>query len=288
MKSNSENPIYFFESLDEDQVKQEINKLLIYYDFPWYKISLPHEIRFMGRDSDGKYVEEISTVKDMLNPLLKAEFENSKKLLKESYLQNNEDYNKKFLRLQFNSLQALIRNKSEFFNIYPFFLLPIRGLVKFINERLLIPGMEHFTLNEDCIKSAVEDSPIPVGNDKIIDSILSYMKGKNEKQELILSNEDYQILVKYTTHLVLHDEVPVIQRILVPKLSNDVIRFTFWVLHRELYTTKSIRPHFYKFLKDVFAKFKNNEISSIKKQFGTKSRVPRHKFLPEIITRNLE
>lgn len=288
MKSNSENPIYFFESLDEDKVKQEINKMLIYYDFPWYKISLPHEIRIIERDSDGKYVEEISTVKDMLIPLLKAEFENSKKLLMESYLQNNEDYNKKFLRLQFNSLQALIRNKSEFFNIYPFFLLPIRGLVTFINERLLDPGMEQFTLNEDCIKFAAENSPIPVGNDQIIDSIFSYMKGKNEKQELILSNEDYQTLVEYITHLVLHDEVPVVPRKLVPNLTNDVIRFTFWVLHRELYTTKRLRTHFYDFLKAVFAKFKDNEISSIKKHFGTKSRVPRHKFLPEIITRYLE
>ena len=238
---------------------------------------------------DGAYIEETSSVEDVIIPVLRVEFDNSKKLLKETILQNNDEFNKRFLRLQFNTLQALIRNKAEFFITYPSFLLPLRGLVRFINEKLLITGMEQFTLNEDLIKATTEDNEKYEGNDdQIIDSIISYMKGKNEKRELILSSKDYELLFKYTSDLISQEKVPTIEKQLNPKLNNDVIRFTFWVLHRELYTTKKLRPYFYDFIKEVFLNFKNNEISSIRSQFGTSKRVFKFDFLPEIIIKHLE
>lgn len=291
MKSTSENPLAFFEYiLDENQIKQEINKKLIHYDFRSYGIYLPDEIRYVEYSEDGDSVEGELPVSDVIIPLLRIEFEKSKKFVLATYLQNNEVFNKNFLFVQFNTLQSLLVNKFQFINKYPYFLLPIRGLVKHLNDKFLLPEMQQFTLNEDLIEfSPLNESLfIEKSIDEIITSTISYMKGKNEKQEYILNNEDYQLLVEYTTHLITYEEVPPISKILAPKLSADVIRFTFWVIHHELYTTKIIKPYFYDFVKAVFIKFKNNEISSIKSQFGTRGRVTRYKFLPEIMKKNLK
>lgn len=285
MNSNLENPLQFFDSINEIELENHIiDRLINHYDAPWYSIALPTEIRYTDTDEDGQHIDEISTVTNFIHPLLREEFENSKRLLRENGLKQDDEYNKRFLRFQFNTLQALIRNKSEFINTYPYFLFPIRGLVRFINERLLDEGMEQFTLNEDGIKSAVEDSLIPVENDKIIDSVLSYMKGENRKQELILNSEDFQLLMEYTSHLVTEDKVPSIERQLAPKLTAGEISFTFWVLHYELYTTENIRESFCEFLKAVFDCFKKSEIKSIRNQFGNKQRALRGRsFFPEII-----
>jgi len=291
MKSTSENPLAFFEFiLDENQIKQEIDKKLINYDFRSYSIYLPDEIRYVEYSEDGDSVEGELPVSDVIIPLLRIEFEKSKKLLLDTFLQKSELYNKNFLLVQFNTIQSLVVNKFEFLNKYPYFLLPLRGIIKFLNDKLLHPEMQQFILNEEKVEFSPinENLLIEKSNDKIIEYTLSYMKGKNEKQESILNGEDYQLLLEYTTHLVAQEEIPSIKKKLAPKLSNDVLRFTFWVLHRELYTTKSIRPYFYDFIKEVFIKFKDNDISSIKGQFGTQARVARHKFLPEIITQHLK
>lgn len=291
MKSNSDNPLAFFEYiLDEDNIIHEINSRVMYYGFRWHGINLPYEIRYIEDGEYGDSIEGQIEVKEVLIPLLRIEFEKSKKFVLATYLQNNEVFNKNFLFVQFNTLQSLLVNKSQFINKYPYFLLPIRGLVKHLNDKLLLPEMQQFTLNEDLIEfSPLNESLfIEKSNDEIITSTLSYMKGKNEKQEYILNNEDYLLLVEYTTHLITYEEVPPISKKLAPKLSADVIRFTFWVIHHELYTTKIIKPYFYEFVKAVFIKFKNNEISSIKSQFGTRGRVTRYKFLPEIMKKNLK
>jgi len=197
--------------------------------------------------------------------------------------------NPNLLRYLFNTLQSIIYYNSDFINKYPYILFPIRGIVNFINKKLLLHDMQPFQLNEDNIDTIPinENFNIERTNDEIIRAIFSFMNGKNEKQEIILLKEDYHLLIQYITFLVEKENIPKIQKRLSPKLRKDIIRFSFWVLHYELYTTKRIRKYFFEFIKTVFSDFENDLTNYISNQFGTKSRVPNEKFLPEIIKNHL-
>lgn len=286
MKSNLESPLGFFEYiLEERNITLEINKRVIYYGFSSYAIRLPNDFTYAQEDDYGNMIEGMSTIKDQIIPFLRLEFEKSKHLLEEKYLQNTLESNGSFLTLQFNTLQSLVSNESQFLNKYPYFLFPIRGLVKFINDKLLLPNMEQFTLNEDSVDMVPvsEDLSIVKSNEEVIHSVISYMKGKNEKQVYILSEDDYQLLLNYTTYLISREQIPSITRRLKPNMQNGALMFTFWVLHKELYTSSKIREYFYDFLKDVFINLDSTSISSIRKIIGAQSRIPKYSFLPEII-----
>ena len=290
MKSSVENPVSFFEYiLNEQNIYQELDKQLVYYGFLSYNIILPTEINYVEQDEWGEYITESLAVADLRIPILRNEFETSKKLLLENYIKNDINKNQNFLRYQFNTIQSLISNNIQLLNKYSYLLLPLRGLVKFINEKLALPNIANYTLDE----TGVIYNPVNViekvlkSNENIILSIFEYMKGENEKKEKILNEEDYLLLIEYLTHLVEKEKVPHDIKQLKPNISNDQLRFSFWVLHYELYTTKKTREYFYDFIKAVFLNFSNSEISSIKSQFGTKSRVTKDKFLPNSILSHL-
>ncbi|RMZ60365.1 hypothetical protein D1632_05350 [Chryseobacterium nematophagum] len=288
MKSSLESPVLFFEYiLNEENIYNELEKRLLYVDS--FNVTLPSEISYTEQNEWGGYVTKSMFVADLLIPILRIEFEKSKKLLVENYINYDVDKNKNFIRYQFNIIQSLVSNHIEVLNKYPYFLLPLRGLVKFINERLTIPDINHFIINEDELtyNPVNETENILRSNEDIILSIFEYMKGKNEKGQVILNEQDYQLLLTYITDLVIKEEVPHIVKQLQPKISNDQLRFSFWVLDHELYTTKRKRKYFYDFIKEVFINFKDSEIKSIENQFGTKSRVVKDKFLPDSILKHL-
>lgn len=290
MKSNLENPVLFFEYiLSEQNIYNELDKLLVYGDSPFYNIILPTEVSYAEQNQWGEYITKSMTVADLLIPVLRIEFDKSKKLLLEYYINNDFNKNQNFLRYQFNTIQSLINNNIEIINKYLYFLLPLRGLVKFLNEKLALPNVANFILDETGViyNPINETEKVLKSNEDIILSIFEYMKGENEKKDKILNDDEYQSLLMYITHLVEKEEVPKVIKQLQPKISNDQLRFSFWVLHSELYTTKRKRKYFYYFIKDVFINFSNSEISSIENQFGTKSRVVKDKFLPNSILKYL-
>ena len=173
-------------------------------------------------------------------------------------------------------------------------MLPLRGILNYVNTILLVPGMERFELDESKISSFTIDSVEQIPFDltqktdiEIIHCVFDYMKGLNEQKEKIFSDEDFNLLIEYTTELIEQEKIPVVEKKLQPKISNDLLRFSYWVLHKELYTTKRIKPYFYDFVQVVFLNFKDSHISSIKSQFGTSKRVKKDKFLPEIILNKL-
>ncbi|APD06611.1 hypothetical protein UJ101_01082 [Flavobacteriaceae bacterium UJ101] len=282
----------FFEFiLNEKNIYNKIDTDLGYSDVLSYKINLPDKITYVESNQFGESEECEATVKSILTPILRIQFKKSKERLFKRFTSDDQYDRKLFLTVQFNIIQNLVKNNTEVINKYPYLLLPLRGLVKFMNETLLLPDMARFQLNEDGIELDTlknEPNEILKTNEEIIFSVLEYMKGKNEQQEVILNDEDFKLLIEYTTHLINNKELPTIERQLEPNLTNDTISFTFWVLHFELYTTKRIHKYFYDFIYSVFNNFKDSTIPSIKSQFGTKSRVYSHKFLPKIILKHLE
>lgn len=288
MKRTDENPLAFFEYiLIEKNIIAELEAQLNHYDFQSYNINLPHVIKYVGYDDWNNIIIGELEIQKILTPILRREFEKVKGNMRSTFLRNDHSLNLNYLIYQFNTIQSLITNNLSIINKYPFFLLPLRGIVKFINERLLIPGNDSFVLDENNIVYNFDDS-FEKSNEQLVHSIFDFMSGKNERMEIILSKEDFNNLISYTLHLINEESVPVVHKKLRPHVSSkDIIRFSYWVLHTELYKTSKIRTYFYDFIKDVFENFEDNEITSIKSQFGTKSRVYRHDFIPEIITKYL-
>jgi hypothetical protein len=287
MNFTQKEPLAFFEYiLIENNISKEIDAQLKCYDFQSYRINLPYIIKYVECDEWNNYVAGEFEIQKILLPILRREFEKSKRQLHSIFLINDSSINLNFLTYQFNTIQSLVSNNLNIIKRYPYILLPLRGIVKFINDRLLFPGNTKFTLAENDIEININTSLIEYEKttEQLVHSIFDFMKGKNERKEIILSEEDFNILIKYTIHLVEKECVPKIHKKLKPNLSSkDLIRFSYWVLHNELYKTSKIRPYFYNFIKEVFESFKKNEIASIKSQFGTKSRVFNHEFIPEII-----
>lgn len=111
--------------------------------------------------------------------------------------------------------------------------------MKYINDRLLVPKIDKFVLDESKVDFTIDDSfKIYVkSNEELIHSIFDFMKGENERKETILSEEDFNSLIGYTLCLVEEEKVPKISKQLNPNVSSkDIIRFSYWVLHNGLAT----------------------------------------------------
>lgn len=106
---------------------------------------------------------------------------------------------------------------------------------------------------------------------KIAYQHLSFMKGFNAQNEKIMTDTQFNQLVSFMNSLIETDLVPAIQHPLPQiKLPNNYIRYTFYLLHKTLYTTKSIRESWINFLHDMFSQFKNNERATTKAKFSEK------------------
>lgn len=106
---------------------------------------------------------------------------------------------------------------------------------------------------------------------KIAFQHLSFMKGVNAQNERIMSNEQFSLLIVYVNLVIEKDLVPSIGNPL-PQigLPATYIRYTFYLLHKALYGTKSIRESWINFLHDMFSQFHNAERSTTKAKFSEK------------------
>jgi hypothetical protein len=290
MKSTIENPIAYFEYvLDETIMAKVLFEEIENYNLVSFDFKSPSQVNCV-EFYNNELFDTVYTIQDILLPILKLEFNKSKSLLKDDFLKDKPQDVKLLVTYHFNSIQSLVKNRASVISKHSFFLLPLRGLVKFLNERMLSPGMEPFVLNEEGIEfvsSNGQGNSFSKSNTDIILEVLGYMKNQNQRQEVILSEPDFNLLITYTVSLVENGEIPELTNKLNPNLSNSLILFSFWVLHKELYTTTQIRPIFFSFIKNVFKNLEQNEISSIRSQFGSKSRVTKDGFLPHIIKKHL-
>lgn len=295
MSSTDLHPLAYFEHIiDSDNILKEIENEFFYTDCFDIILEDSTEVKYTEPNEFGVFQQRSILTKDLLVPKIYREFQKAKNNLYSFCLDHTNSIKENYLTIQFNTLQAIINKNSNFISSHIYFMLPLRGILNYINTILLLPGMERFELDESKIPSLAIDSAEQIPFDltqktdiEIIHSIFDYMKGLNEQKEKIFSDEDFNLLIKYTTELIEQEKIPVLEKQLQPKISNDLLRFSFWVLHKELYTTKRIKPYFYDFVQVVFSNFKDSHISSIKSQFGTSTRVKKDKFLPEIILKNL-
>ncbi len=105
---------------------------------------------------------------------------------------------------------------------------------------------------------------------EIIESHLKFMNGVNPSQESILTPNDYEWLLSKTIELVEIGECPTIEKAIRPKISATSISYTFYLIHKEIFTTRPIRDGFIDFLNRAFKQFANTEWTTIKTKFSVK------------------
>ncbi len=284
MESTVDNPLAFFEYITQEQNFNNYvyDILLLQGDFLTYEIENFTTIKYKMYDEYNEVIEGTTQLKRYLTPRIRAEFEKSKKLLQDFYIQNEERNISRFFKIQINTIQHIVDTNYTLINNYPDLLFALRGIVNFINVKLT--PTEPYQLNQEKIKISDKE----ISDRELVHSIFDYMRGENERRELILNEDDFELLIQNTLYLVKEEDIPIIEDKISPNLKQGVLSFSYWVLHKELYKKKRINDKYITFLKLFFEQFNNTDEKSIKNQFGSKTRLFPHDFLPEIITKYLE
>ena len=100
---------------------------------------------------------------------------------------------------------------------------------------------------------------------------LHFMSGNNPQQNKIMTEDDYNRMLRYVDDLIETGQVPdTIKPIPQTGVSTGMIRYTFYLIHKELYTTRPIRDPWIDFLLAVFTQFKDSTHATTKTTFSTK------------------
>lgn len=298
MESTNHNPLAYFESLI---VNNDLNTYLQKYldDFVEhsdYKIfdvdKIKGIVKYHDYDIDGKYiVEKEDRFEDAIQVELFNQYNISKELINESVAEiskSGEDYTG-FLLLQGKQIQYIINNGEKQINLFPKLLKPLKSIVNYINKKYLNENKIKISINTSFLN--LEEPKEEYSSDmQIIISVLGYLKNNNDKRQKIMSDEQFNLMIEYVNFYVENNTLPQsIKKLDSLNISNNLLRFTFWVLHKKLYTTNSIRQEFIQLVKQIFSDFDNWEESTLKRKFGNRDKVQHNgkHFIPEIIKSEL-
>ena len=285
-------PLYFFENiLKLDYLEKLYNK----FHATIYKhgdhILESNEDTITTIDTYSKTTEH--SFRKHLKPILYRELKNSKILLDEEIISFDGDTSKiwQYLIVQVKKLQHSVNKGGIEIIRVPEILETINLLIEYINKVHLPEEKDSFEITEDYSLEILESNRLIYSktSSEIIDLIFGYLNGENEKQEKIMTTEQYMLMIEYVNHLVDKKEVPKIKnKIEKLNITKSLLRFTFWVLHKELYTSKTIKEDYINFLIAVFQDFENWEFKNLKKVFGNKSGVNSFEFIPNQILKYLK
>src|SRR5690606_19076427 len=100
---------------------------------------------------------------------------------------------------------------------------------------------------------------------------LHFLSGNNPQQNKIMPEDDYNRMLRYVDALIETGQVPDgIKPIPQTGVSTGMIRYTFYLIHKELYTTRPIRQPWIDFLLTVFAQFQDSTHSTTKTKLSAK------------------
>lgn len=285
MGSSIEYPIHFFEHYlrDINQYKEEFVNSFIIEGYSVSDIDKERGIvTCLDVSSEGETVTVAYRFEHSIKRKLYAELQNSKLLIDNYVLQENENY-LKYLYLQENTLQYLLNNEKQTISLFPVFLDIICELRNYINNKYLLKEERKIQLNltEFNTQSLTTDD-----DEVLLQQILGYLKAENDKRQKIMSDKDYDRMILYINHYIESNSLPEnIEQIPALNISKNLLRFTFWILHKHLYTTSSIKDDFVLLVHKMFSDFNDWEFKTLKNKFGNKDKVTvsGKKFIPEII-----
>lgn len=98
---------------------------------------------------------------------------------------------------------------------------------------------------------------------------IKWLSGVNPQKQKIMSENEFKRLKDYTEHLIRQEAIPDnIQPIQQTNISNEHIRYTFYLIHKDLYTTTRKRHYFIDFLHTVFAQFQHTQKDTTWRKFS--------------------
>jgi len=99
---------------------------------------------------------------------------------------------------------------------------------------------------------------------------IAFLSGYNRMNEKIMSNDDFAQLTTCICSLIDTGTVPTdIQPISQTGATSEYLRYTFYLIHKELYTTRPIRHEWIDLLHTVFTQFQDVEKETTRKKFST-------------------
>lgn len=106
---------------------------------------------------------------------------------------------------------------------------------------------------------------------KAIDEHLGYLTTPTPKGEIIMTNKEYARLKNYISLLVINEQVPFIEYPFKKlDVSDQTIIYSFYLLHKELFSTKRIKDFFIDFLLETFSQLQEYTASTLKTKFSVK------------------
>lgn len=295
MKSIPKRPLAFFEQfiLKESEAFKE-NLIVEFIEHSGEKITEVNkekgEIKFLGV-RDGNTEELLYEYVNELRDLLYSEFIVSKDSIDEaslSYIVDEKAFYSYFRILE-KTLNYIIEEGKDKIIKQPLLLKPLKGLASYINKKYLADSERKIKLNTSIFDFSDDD--IEFGsNSELIQFTLGYLKLLNEKRERIMSDEQFDLMIGFVNEYVSTNQVPAIENKIHPlKISKNLLKFTFWVLHKHLYTTRPLKDDFVHLIHNMFQDFEEWEFSTLKTKFGNKDKVTHQglKFIPQIIKKEL-
>ncbi|ATA89583.1 hypothetical protein CGC58_07475 [Capnocytophaga stomatis] len=290
-ESNLHNPLDFFVSISDANAFKNFLVEFIEYGGTPYSFVNPTTVRIPCLEDYGEWIDRDFHISYFIGNKLDEEFTRSKNLIQTYTLENTTENAVKYLKIQFSIIQTIVDKRTSFLIEYPDIFKFLKALADHIVFLLHSLDTTNIQLDYEKFLKAYERSNRTIitqeEQDDLIMLVLGYMKGQNQAREIILSEADFNLLIQYTIHLVKKGEIPEIETQLSPNIHQRLLAFSFWVLHKELYTTTRIKPHFISFLKNIFSNFENVSEESIRGFWGTKTQIKKDDFLPEIIKKHL-
>jgi hypothetical protein len=291
--STIKQPLKFFEFLF---LNEGVNKFReSFFDY-WEKEheKNPDNIELFGRICDQVMVPEgideygnlfLNTIpfSDVLAQRLDDEALNSKSLLNEAAGEMLHKHNDTsvFFNEQKHIAQAILKSGKSIFKEYPFCKSILLELVEYISDRLPEHQEEHQKENV-----SVNNEPYsPIDTPKDIIEIFGYLGGMNEYGQKIMTDSEYTRLISLITVMVKEKGVPEIdskfERL---QITDQLLRFTFYVLHIKLYGQKPRQKFFTQFLKDAFSQFAGYDPKTLYSKFSQPPNdLSIQKWIPETI-----
>lgn len=228
----------------------------------------------LNQNDKGDTIEEAYSEYDLIKHVIEFQSLKTKECINKQWIESKQK--RSLLELQFKFIIDISKKGFNQISKYPELKSVLYEIVEHLNTlsekntfNLQLPNNKNHT------------------NDEIIIEVLGYLKGYNERQEKIMNDDDFKELILRTSHLVHTGEVPSVDKKLKLDITAELLRCTYWVLHKELFTTKRIRFEFITFLQQNFQLFKDSTEESIKSAFSRRNKIFPHEFIPQIIKKHL-
>lgn len=210
-------------------------------------------------------------------------------------IKNDADISK-YIKFLTDTLITLKKTATTNYPQFSFIAVKLNSILfelkKIISTHPDVKQYSHVLLTIDAELSKDLKLQIPSEDKEIIQSVLGFLKRKNDQQEQILSIEDYNYLVEIVNEYVEKNTLLSLTRKIHinKKVSKPLLSFTFWVLHKHLFTTRPIRKGFIEMIQSVFKDFDDWDADTFRKKIGSRDKVTYKgvKFIPDIIKQELE